>query len=196
MFNFIIQSTFDIFSDLYTEDKLKTNKNDNIKFILRLITILAISLLIKNYVFSISVVKQNSMNNTLQDGDILVVSRINPTNVKKTDIVIVKNPDNKSEHKYFIKRVIAFEEDYIEIWKNILLVNDEILDEKYVTYNKNMSDRYSSLTINIPKGHIFVLGDNRDFSNDSRNFGSIPIDDIIAKVYIRIYPFDKFGFVE
>lgn len=176
--------------------RLKKKINDNVKFVLKLLVVFIISLLLKNYVFSISVVRQNSMNDTLQDGDILIVSRINPTNIKKGDIVIVKNPDENSDHKYFIKRVIAFENDYVEIWKNILLVNDEILDEEYVTYNRNTSDKYSSLTLHIPKGHIFVLGDNRDFSNDSRNFGSIPVKNIIAKVYIRIYPFDKFGFVE
>ena len=190
-----IRSSGNLYYKQQPKYKSTGKKNNFWKFIVKLFLLICIFFLIRNYVFFISIVKQNSMNDTLHDGDILLVSCINPTKVKRGDIVIIKNPISNSKHEYLVKRIIAYEGDYIEIWENILLLNDEILEEKYITYTKNTSNKYSGFQMLVPENHIFVMGDNRDFSNDSRNFGSIPIKNVVAKIYIRIHPFERFGFV-
>ncbi len=97
----------------------------------------------------------------------------------------------------YIKRVIGIPGDHVQIKEGKVYINEQELDETYlddsvVTSTENMA--YSDLV--VPENTVFVMGDNRDHSTDSRAFGCIPLDKIEGKVWIRFWPFNLFGHVD
>lgn len=98
----------------------------------------------------------------------------------------------------YIKRIIAIEGDHIEIKEGKVFLNGEELEETYldegVETNMGTYGVYSDIV--VPEGYVFVMGDNRSHSTDSRCFGCIPVSKIEGKVWIRFWPFSKFGKVE
>ena len=98
----------------------------------------------------------------------------------------------------YIKRIIAVEGDHIEIKDGKVYLNGEELQENYldegVETTMGTYGVYSDIV--VPEGYVFVMGDNRNHSTDSRCFGCIPVSKIEGKVWIRFWPFSKFGKVE
>ncbi len=92
----------------------------------------------------------------------------------------------------YIKRVIGVEGDHIKIEDGKVYLNGVELQEPYL---RDGIETESSLftDITVPEGYIFVMGDNRPHSTDSRSFGCIPIEKVESKVWIRFWPFSKFG---
>ena len=99
--------------------------------------------------------------------------------------------------KILLKRVIALPDDEVAIdAEGNVYVNVEVLEEPYVT-DKGLGDCDLEFPYKVPGTGYFVLGDQRSNSVDSRNsvIGAISQDDIIGKVFIRVWPFSRFGFV-
>lgn len=98
----------------------------------------------------------------------------------------------------YIKRIIGVEGDHVEIKDGKVYLNGEELEENYldegVETNMGTYGVYSDIV--VPEGYVFVMGDNRSHSTDSRCFGCIPVSKIEGKVWIRFWPFSKFGKVE
>lgn len=97
----------------------------------------------------------------------------------------------------YIKRVIGLPGDHVQIKEGKVYINGEELDEPYLddsvtTSTTNMA--YTDLV--VPDDCLFVLGDNRDHSTDSRAFGCIPLEKVEGKVWIRFWPFSLFGYVD
>jgi signal peptidase I len=90
----------------------------------------------------------------------------------------------------FIKRIVALERDVIEIHDNELLINGEPVDEPYLNPGSVMPDRPAET---VPPGHVFVMGDNRTGSQDSRIFGPIPVEDLVGRAFVTIWPIDRWG---
>ncbi len=136
-----------------------------------------------------------SMNDTLHDKDLLLVEKISYIlgEPKRGDIVICDTqlPLNDVMNKSIIKRVIGIEGDEITITDGVVWRNGKLLPEPYIggVYTNGEG------SWKVPKNKIFVLGDNRPYSNDSRNseVGMIDFSDIKGKAYFRIYPFNKLG---
>jgi signal peptidase I len=97
--------------------------------------------------------------------------------------VIIFQPPSESRHD-FIKRLIALPGDTIEIKEGTVYLNGQTIDEPYIkeypTYTMEMKE--------IPEGEYFVLGDNRNHSNDSHSWGTVPRENIIGKVWLSIWP--------
>jgi signal peptidase I len=91
-----------------------------------------------------------------------------------------------------IKRVVGLSGETIEVQKGRVLVNGELLEEPWAV--NQGGGRFGPET--VPPLHVFVLGDNRGASNDSRNFGPVPIDDIVGQAWISYWPPGEVGFVE
>lgn len=148
-------------------------------------------LLVFVFCFRVVGVDGESMMPTLNHGDWLAVRAINKT-IERGDIVIVTQPNDLNEP--LIKRVIAVGGDTLDIdfMTGQVEVNGEVIDEPYImapTHNKGDFDR----PIKIPEGYVFVMGDNRNDSLDSR-FDSIGIIDeryILGVANIRMYPFGE-----
>ena len=97
----------------------------------------------------------------------------------------------------YIKRVIGRPGDHVEIKNGHIYINEEILEEPYISdaLTTDMSLGGEFYDIIVPEGYIYVLGDNRTSSADSRRFGCIPISKIEGKVACRWWPLNKFGTV-
>jgi signal peptidase I len=105
------------------------------------------------------------------------------------DVIVLKAPNGNEGD--FIKRVIGLPGDTVEVIRGAVYVNDVKLDEPYVI----RSFTYSMEKTTVPEGSYFVLGDNRDVSNDSHRWGPLPGDNIIGKVFVIYWPPQYWGFV-
>ncbi|MGF7056370.1 signal peptidase I [Brassicibacter mesophilus] len=154
-----------------------------------------IAVLIKTFLFNTTYVLGYSMYPTLHERDRLFTNKIvymlgEP---KKGDIVVLKAPDDPD--KDYIKRVIGVSGDKVEIIDGKVYVNDEVLNEEYIS-EEAYTYTYEDSVWEVPEEYVFVLGDNRNkgASKDSRYLGLISIDSIKGKASYRYYPFDsRFG---
>ena len=165
-----------------------------------LVFVLAAVIILTSFIFNQSIVKGPSMLNTLENGDRLIISDLfyKPD---YNDIIVFEDYTNSSEFKEpLIKRVIALEGDTVEIrvaedGKTLeVLVNGEPIEDENAYYLPNKTPQAFG-PITVEEGHVFVLGDNRYNSSDSRHpgIGTVSVDSIIGRVLIRIFPLNKFG---
>lgn len=152
------------------------------KYIITIIVILFLLI----YVFSLQQVVGPSMNETLQDQDVMILlkSHYRLFPVERNDIIAFKYEDTK----YLVKRVIGLPGENIEYKDNILYINGEVVEDKYA--NGNTGD-FKLNYDKIPEDKYLVLGDNRENSVDSREIGLIDKKDIMGKVKVRIWPLNK-----
>lgn len=158
-----------------------------LKDALKYIIAIAVILIVAIYVVSFQEVIGPSMNNTLKSGDITVVNKLvfRLRNIKRNEIVSLKKDD-----KIMVKRIIGLPGEHIEYKDNILYVDGKKISDSRSSSTKDF--KLESIGYDtIPKDMYLVLGDNRTNSSDSRTFGLVKKNDIIGKVNIRIYPFNK-----
>lgn len=150
---------------------------------------LLLSILIRMFLFEVILVEGSSMLPTLNEGDRLIVSKIDYRISQPSfgDIVVFRNTVGTREN--YIKRVIGIEGERIEIEGGTLWINGQPITEPYI--NEIGLDNFERTL--VPEGTIFVLGDNRNHSRDSRNphVGFVSIDDIIGRARIRIWPISE-----
>lgn len=158
-----------------------------------LVFALIICIIVFVFIFRIVDVSGDSMNPTLLNGDKLVVSDVfyKP---KQGDIVIFRKDEYKAEA--LVKRVIATEGQTIEIDfdRGRVYVDGKLLDEPYIAEpTHNQLDFQGPQT--VPEGCVFVMGDNRNASSDSRRAQIGMVDErlIVGKVLLRVFPFDSIG---
>lgn len=153
-----------------------------------------IALIIRTYLFQITEVYGQSMYPTLHDRDRLFTNRIVYTvgTPDRGDIVILNAPDRPDT--YYVKRAIALGGDRLRIENGKVFVNDIEQIESYI--NGNFTD--GEINTVVPPGTVFVMGDNRGNSHDSRSsdVSFVPVDDIEGKAIFRIWPFDSLGKLE
>ena len=140
-----------------------------------------------------------SMYPTLQDHSIMLVSDLGYS-PEKGDIVVLRKESFYSGQP-IVKRIIATGGDTIDIdpITGDVLVNGEVLDEPYIAEKINTLEKVGDMTYpqTVPEGCVFVMGDNRNYSTDSRwsQLGMLDERDILAHVLSVVYPFSEFGSV-
>lgn len=153
---------------------------------------LILALLIRNYVFVIALVDGPSMQPTLHTDERLFVTRYTYyfNDIQRGDIVVCKYPSPEYPKKY-VKRVIALGGETISIFNGVVYINGDALQEDYIKDPplNDMEEQY------VPEGYVFVMGDNRNNSADSRKpyIGPIPENYVLGKAQCIIFPFSKFG---
>ena len=154
-----------------------------------------IALLINLLLAQATRVYGQSMEPNLHTDQRLVVEKISynrwwPVRGPQRGDVVVFRVDPNSD--LLIKRVIGLPGDRVEIRSGQVIINSEPLDEPYIT-----QPTYGDYgPIDVPPLHIFVLGDNRGFSNDSRAFGALLLDTVIGRAWISYWPPDQWGVVQ
>lgn len=124
------------------------------------------------------------------DDIVIIDHRVNRKRTIKDNILeasLLTSFFNDKNSHFWIKRVIGKAGDTIEYREGKVYRNGEELVEEYIKEDMWLSFE----TITVPDNHVFVMGDNRNGSEDSRNIGPIPIENVIGKVVLRYYPFDE-----
>lgn len=151
--------------------------------------IVLIVVLIRTFLVTPAAVSGSSMESTLNNHDLVIINklvyRIKP--IERFDIVVVNNDEDNDR---IIKRLIGLPNETIEYKDNKLYINGELIETKLSF--KDTDD----FKVETKDDEYFVLGDNRPVSKDSRILGSFSKKDIIGRVGIRFYPFDKVGYVK
>jgi len=187
---------------LPTDNDPKRNRRK--KFIagwaLTIIVALILAFLIRTFVFVVATVDGPSMQPTLTNNDRLIVTKYDYyfADVKRGDIVICRFNDPNYPDIY-VKRVIGLPGEMISIIDGVVYINGTAISEDYTEKSLPGIDRHYNMdAYYIPEGHVFVMGDNRNNSADSRmhSNGAISVDLIIGKAQWRIFPFNNMGSLE
>ena len=156
---------------------------------------LAAVLILTTFVFRHSIVEGSSMEQTLFENEHIIISDLFYT-PKRGDIIVCEDYTTILR-KPIVKRVIAVEGDRVEVSEDgIVKVNGVLLEEDYVYVDPGTVYFKDAVDLIVPEDEVFVMGDHRNMSTDSRDIGPIRVDSILGKVLVRFYPFEKFGPVE
>lgn len=130
------------------------------------------------------VVYGSSMEPNLEDGQRLIVNKVvyRLRDPQRGEVIVFLPP--AGQRVDFIKRIIALPGDTVEIKDGLVYINDSAIDEPYV----KSSPSYTMAKREIPEGKYFVLGDNRNNSNDSHSWGTVPRENIIGEAWLSIWP--------
>jgi len=159
------------------------------------IVALVIALFLRAFIVEPRFIPSGSMEPTLQVGDRILVDKISMQwqEPQRGDILIFyppKSPAIEDNTKAYIKRLIGIEGDQIGVRGGKVYRNGEALDEPYIAE----APKYMMRTVTVPKGHYWMMGDNRNHSNDSHIWGFLPKENVIGKATIRFFPFgDRLG---
>ena len=169
---------------------MRESKNDLKEWIQAILIAIVVSVVIRLFFFETTLVYGSSMESTLKSKDRVIINKIvyHLFVPSRGDIVVFKNPDNLKEN--YVKRVIGVAGDTVEIKDQRVYVNGEELDEGYL--REETKNDFPELS--VPNDTIFVMGDNRNFSQDSRFIGPIPLKNVIGKAQLRIWPLSSFKF--
>lgn len=189
---------------------------------------LLVVLFLKTYIFDIVRVDGPSMNPTLVHNDRLIVAKLNYQPERGDIIILDANYDARMEYyedyeyqtgkelgtlskmllypklpddvkrKYYVKRIIGTPGDTIEIKEGSVFLNGELLPEDYTNNSTRITDLRVTYPTTVEDGHIFVMGDNRGNSTDSRSssLGQVDFEAISGKAQIRIWPFSAIGIMK
>lgn len=156
-----------------------------------------IVLFVRIYIVQPFIVKGASMEPNFEDREYLIIDEITPVfrGLTRGTVIVFHYPLNPSE--FFIKRVVGLPGETVVIKNGEIKIrnaegNETILRESYLA--RGMVT-IGDLEMKIPENNFFVLGDNRNFSSDSRRWGLLPKDQVTGKALLRLWPPEKIGFI-
>ncbi len=197
-----------------TREKSESRRSFWRELPLLVLVALVVAILIKTFLIQAFFIPSASMRDTLIEGDRVMVNKLSYRfgDPGRGDVIVFDSPleaDGEGENVFsalvrhvaeslglsspesaLIKRVIAVGGETVEIIDNTVYVDGGALDEPYLDDGVRMSD-FGPET--VPDGHVFVMGDNRQASQDSRRFGAISEDEIIGRAFVRVWPPSRWG---
>lgn len=177
------------------EQKHRKNVGEALEYAESLALVFAVMLMIFTFIARPATVDGESMLPTLRHGERLIISNLfyEPT---RGDIVVLGGEADHEEGKNLIKRIIATGGETVDIdfEAGKVFINGEELSEPYILEDTHLEEG-TQFPLTVPEGEIFVMGDNRNGSRDSRSdtVGTIREEYIVGRVLFRFYPFDRFG---
>ena len=182
------QADFAKEAELLHGDCRAFRKRDNFDFFLYLVIVLLVAFSVRLFIFEPVRVSGASMETTLWDGERMFVEKVSLwfTEPERGEIVICRYPNDP---RNIVKRIVAMPGETVEIRWGVLYVNGKPLDES-AYWEGPIQGNYGPAV--VPEGHVFVMGDNRLVSLDSRSagVGPIPFERIIGRVHYVILPFN------
>ncbi|WP_033543923.1 signal peptidase I [Planococcus sp. CAU13] len=178
-------------------------KNEVWEWSKALLIALGLAAVIRIFLFTPIVVDGESMMPTLEHGDRMIVNKIgyNIGQPDRFDIIVFHAPEEKD----YIKRIIGLPGDHIAYENDQLYVNGERVDEPYLdeykeqvagtlTEDFTLEEKINAST--VPEGTLFVMGDNRRASKDSRIIGVVPMEEVVGSTSLVFWPFTEAGIVK
>ena len=166
-------------------------------WVVYILVIVGLTYLIITFVGVRTRVSGSSMETTLSDGDQLIVDKISYRfrDPKRYDIVVF--PYQYEEDTYYIKRIIGLPGETVQVGGGKVYINGGVLDEHYGN-EEMLNPGIVEEPVTLGEDEYFVLGDNRNHSQDSRDpsVGAVHRKDLLGRAWIRIWPFDKFGVIK
>ena len=179
---------------------LAKEKNEWWEWMKALLIAVGLAAIIRYFLFAPIVVDGLSMMPTLHNGDRMIVSKLGEP--ERFDIVVFHAPEEKD----YIKRVIGLPGDKVEYKNDTLYINGKAINEEYLQEYKDqfsdgpLTEDFALKDIideeTVPEGEIFVMGDNRRFSKDSRHIGTVSLDEVIGDTKVIYWPVKDIGFVK
>lgn len=161
-------------------------KKEVISWVKTLAITIVVVLIINNGIIVNANIPSSSMASTINTGDRLIANRLAYlfAEPSRGDIIIFYCPDEPEQ--MYVKRLIGMPGDEVIVGDNQVMINGEVMDEPYI----NEATRGDFGPYQVPEGHYFVMGDNRNNSEDSRAWDNTFLDeeDIIGQVLLRYYP--------
>jgi signal peptidase I len=169
-----------------------------------LVLTVAIFFVIQTFIAQPYQVRQQSMETTLEPGEYVLVDKLTPRfdSYKRGDIIVFEPPAGWAvggDNTPFIKRIIGLPGDTVELRGGHVYVNGTELQEPYI-YQQDGAGQPTDPTSGqsrwvVPSGEIFVMGDHREASADSRTFGPVPLTSVIGRAWLRYWPLSAFGLI-
>lgn len=159
----------------------KVKRRGWIHLALEIVAILVVIILILYICWGITTVSGSSMYPTLHNGDTVVYSRLD-RHFETGDVVLIKRPDDE----VFVKRVIAVAGDTVVIEDGKLFVNGKEIETKQAIGETIRTGEDVTYPYIVPENSVFVIGDNRENSEDSRSFGAVDVSDISGRLVMYI----------
>ena len=180
------------------KEQRRKNVKEVVSTIIYLIILCTIVYLVLHYVGQRTVVRGDSMDTTLSDGQNLIMDKISYRfhDPERYDIIIFPGPEEYGEHPYYIKRIIGMPGETVQIKDGKVYINDKELKSDVYGITDSIDEAgIAQEPLTLGSDEYFCLGDNRPISYDSRyeEVGPVHRSEIIGKVWIRIWPLNKFG---
>lgn len=167
-------------------------KKELFSWLKSIVIALVLALIIREFIFTPVLVSGQSMEPTFQNDNRVIITKIHTIN--HFDLIVFQAIHSETN---FIKRVIGLPGDMVVMKDDHLYINGEEYEEAYVQSNKEKVFEGQKLTedfeVEVPQGFLYVLGDNRENSTDSRVLGFIDEKTVVGEVKFRFYPLHKFG---
>lgn len=185
--------------DVVTEpgaDRHRSGVRSLVEWGLVILGALIIALVIKTFLIQAFYIPSRSMEPTLKIGDRVLVNKLSYDvhDIHRGDIVVFERPPNEGpdEIKDLIKRVVGLPGDTISSADGRVVINGRILEEPYLPAGVTTENL---TTQTVPPDMVFVMGDNRGDSRDSRFFGPISEKLIVGRAFVRVWPLNHMGFL-
>ncbi|HUW21969.1 MAG TPA: signal peptidase I [Candidatus Bathyarchaeia archaeon] len=163
--------------------------------------VIALSIFIVVYLFVMQPheVKGNSMFPSFEHGEFLLTDKISYrlNQPQRGDVIVFRAPLNTQFD--YIKRIIGLPRETVMVKDGYIYIQNQKVDEIYLPEDTviRAGNAFSEgKPVTIPEGQYFVMGDNRAHSSDSRDWGTVPRDNIVGRVWFRYWPFDRFGKID
>lgn len=157
---------------------------------------LLVALLIRAFLFQAFYIPSESMEGTLIEGDRVIVNKLSYRlhDVNRGDLIVFGRPPNEppTEIPELIKRVVGLSGETVEGRDGVVYIDGQRLVEPYTADGPSFG---SFQAVEVPEGHVFVMGDNRNNSRDSRVFGPVDEDLILGRAFVLVWPLDRLGFL-
>lgn len=174
------------------EKPKKSMQREILEWVLTIAVAVALALAIRAFLFEPVRVEGSSMLNTLANGEFMIATKWNYlwNDPERFDVIICKYP---GRNETFVKRIIGLPGETVEIRGGRLFINGAEVDQPFdlAADTKDYPSGYAYKNNVVPEGQYFVMGDNRDHSNDSRSIGPLSRDMIRGHVRFVVFPFDK-----
>lgn len=171
---------------------MEKNTNESSSWLVTLAIYLLIALAIRYFIFNITAVDGLSMYPNLDDGDKLITQKVSLyyREPERGEIVVIQAPD-ADKGVFYIKRVVGLAGDTISLEGGDVYINGEKYEEDYLQGVETDPMISGKDSWQVEEGQIFVMGDNRPSSKDSRIFGPVDVDSVIGISEVRILPINK-----